>query len=309
MISRWPARGLIVVIACGIGATPVQSQSQAAELTEQGRQLIVDRRFDEALAKLDAAIQADARLPQARYFRGLALANLNREGEALDEFVAAGELNPGWGDAHRLAALAALNIRNLEVAWEQAILAHQAGADVAETLSRLLALERAPPDLDSRLAAARIFVMPLNTEKLAAREDNPWTVDVVGGGGSGGIVDPFNTSASRATNVGGQQISESQSEFFNLLTQTRRSLASSPLFGVVPRQEMAQFLLVIEVDRLGDSGPKSLEGYIKLYDPRSGEEVYRRLLELRNISSLADLNADVERYVDYLEQWLRERVG
>ena len=43
--------------------------------------------------------------------------------------------------------------------------------------------------------------------------------------------------------------------------------------------------------------------------PRSGEEAYRRLLELRNIASLADLNADIERYVDFLEEWLRNRSG
>ena len=310
MNERTSVAGRILVAAFLIGAAgAAHAQSDAAQLTEQARLLILDRQFEQALTKLDEAIQQDATLAQAFYFRGMALGTLGREAEALDAFTTAGELNPGWADAHRLAAMAALNIRNLQVAWEQAVKAHQAGADVADTLNQLLAMEKAPADLDRQLAAARVFVMPLNTEKLAARNDNPWGVDVVGGGGGGGIPDPFNTSASRATNVGGQQITESQSEFYNLLTQTRRSLANSSSFGVVPRQEMAQYLLVIEVDELGQGGQKTLDGYLKLYDPRSGEEVYRRVLELRDIGSLSALNADMERYIDYLEEWLRERVG
>jgi len=309
MNDRISVVGRVLVAALAISvATTAVAQSDAAKLTEQARLLILDRQFEQALTKLDEAIRENPALPQPYYFRGLALGNLNREAEALDAFVQAGELNPGWGEAHRLAAIAALNIRNLQVAWDQAVKAYQAGADVADTLNRLLAMEKAPPDLDNQLAAARVFVMPLNTEKLAARNDNPWGVDVVGGS-SGSIADPFNTSASRATNVGGQQITESQSEFYNLLAQTRRSLANSRMFGVVPRQEMAQYLLAIEVDELGQGGEKSLKGYLKLYDPRSGEEVYRRVLELRDIGSLAALNADMERYVDYLEEWLRERAG
>ena len=74
---------------------------------------------------------------------------------------------------------------------------------------------------------------------------------------------------------------------------------------------MAQYLLVIEIDEMGASGgsQKPVRGYIRLIDSRSGEEAYRRLLELRNIASLADLNADMQRYVDFMEEWLRNRSG
>jgi tetratricopeptide (TPR) repeat protein len=306
---KWIVGGaLAVVVGIVLGAGGAYAQS-ADEFVLSARQLIDNRQFEAALQELDRALEEDENHASAHYLKGIALGNLGREREALDEFVLASELNPGWADAHRWAAVAALNTRNLDIAWDQAIKAHQAGVDMSQELSRLLTMERAPEDLDLQLDAARVFVMPLDTEKLSAREDNPWSVDVVGGGGGGGVTDPFNTSATRATNVGDTQITQSQSDFFNLLTQTRRSLADSKLFGVVPRQEMADFLLVIEVDRLGDTGQKTLEGYLKLYDPRSGEEVYRRVLELRNISSLADLNADLERYIDYMEQWLRERVG
>ena len=60
---------------------------------------------------------------------------------------------------------------------------------------------------------------------------------------------------------------------------------------------------------MGEGAQKTVKGYIKLVDPRSGEEAYRRIIELRNISSLADLNADSERDVDFMEIWLRERSG
>lgn len=299
---------LAAVVGVFLVATAGFAQS-ADQLVESARQLITNRQFEAALQELDRALEADDENASAQYLKGIALGNLGRQREAMDAFVKASELNPGWAEAHRWAAVAALNTRNLEVAWEQAIKAHQAGVDMSAELSRLLTMERAPEDLDLQLAALRIFVMPLNTEKLDARYDNPWSVPATGGDPGTGIPDPFNTSATRATNVGGQQITESQSEFYNLLTQTRRSLADSKLFGVVPRQEMADFLMVIEVDRLGDGAQKSLDGYIKLYDPRSGEEVYRRVLELRNISSLADLNADMERYIGYMEQWLKNRVG
>ena len=315
-----------ILVAC-LNAQATLAQS-AAELTERGRLALINRQFDAALSDLDKAIEADAANPLAHYYRGLVLGNVGRERDALGAFLRAAELNPGWGEAHRMATIAALNTRSLAVAWEQAVKAHQAGSDVGDAINRLLALEKAPGDLDTQLAAARIFVMPLNTEKLEARRDNPFGTEVVSGGGTaagvgvgggrggvggggGAVINPFNTSTSRATNVGGQQVAQSQGDFYSLLMQTRRSLADSRYFGVVPRQDMAQYLLLIEIDEMGGSGgsQKPVRGYLKLIDPRSGEEAYRRLLELRNIASLADLNADMERYVDYMEEWLRNRSG
>jgi len=312
------------ILAICLNTQAALAQSPA-ELTERGRRALVNRQFDTALADLDKAIEADAANPAAHYYRGIVLGNVGRERDALGAFLRAAELNPGWGEAHRMATIAALNTGNLSVAWDQAIKAHQSGADIGDSINRLLALQKAPGDLDEQLAAARVFVMPLNTEKLEARQDNPFGTEVVsaggtaagviggggGGGGGAGTADPFATSASRSTNVGGRQVAESQADFYSLLMQTRRALDESRYFGVVSRQDMAQYLLVIEIDEMGGSGgsQKPVRGYIKLIDSRSGEEAYRRLLELRNIASLADLNADMARYVDYMEEWLRNRSG
>lgn len=304
-----PAAALVLLPAVLASASPgahaLPAQDSVEERAAAARRALADRRFEQALEDLDALVRdADTYAP-AHYLRGIALGSMGREREAVDAFLRATELSPGWGEAHRLAAVAALNIRDLTVAWDQAIKAHQAGADVAESFNRLLAMERAPQDLDARLAATRIYVMPLNTEKLAAEQQNPWGVNVIGGGG-GGIADPFSVSGSRATGQGNQKITQAQSSFYNLLMQMRRSLSGSRYFGVVQQPEMARYLLVIEADEL-DGG--RLRGYIKLYDARSGEEAYRRLLELRNIDSLADLNADLERYVGYMQQWLIESNG
>ena len=254
------------------------------------------------------------------YYRGQVLGNLGREQEALDAFLEAAELNPGWGEAHRMAAVAALNTSNLSVAWEQAVKAYQAGADVSDSINHLLALEKAPGDLDEQLAAARIFVMPVDTEKLEARQDNPFGREVVGAaldrggiasvGSSNEIGNPSgSTSTSRNTNVGGQQVAQAQAHFHSLLMQLRLSLTNSRHFGVVAGQDMAQYLMLVEIAEMGGASGNAVKGHLKLVDPRSGEEAYRRVLELKNISSLAELNSEIERIVNLLEEWLLDRSG
>jgi hypothetical protein len=220
-----------------------------------------------------------------------------------------------------MATVAALNTSNLSVAWEQAVKAYQAGADVSDSINHLLALEKAPGDLDEQLAAARIFVMPLDTEKLEARQDNPFGGgNVVGAaldrggiasaGSSNEIGNPSGTtSTSRNTNVGGQQIAQAQAHFHSLLMQLRLSLTNSRYFGVVSGQDMAQYLMLVEIAEMGGASGNAVKGHLKLVDPRSGEEAYRRVLELKNISSLAELNSEIERIVNLLEEWLLDRSG
>ena len=309
----------VILVAC-LNSQPAFAQA-SAQLTEKGRVALVNRQFDIALSDLNKAIEADALNPYAHYYRGLVLGNLGRQREALDAFLKAAELNPGWGEAHRVAAIAALDTRNLSIAWEQAVKAYQAGADVSQSINRLLAIEKAPGDLDEQLAAARIFVMPVDTEKLEARQDNPFGGgNVVGAaldrggtasaGSSNEIGNPSgSTSSSRQTNAGGQQAAQAQAHFYSLLTQLRLSLTNSRHFGVVGQQDMARYLMVVSIDEMGGAGGNAARGHLKLVDPRSGEEAYSRVLELRNIASLAELNAEVERIVNLLEEWLLDLSG
>lgn len=313
---------IVMILAVCLNTQPAFAQS-SAQLTEEGRVALVNRQFDIALSDLNKAIEIDALNPYAHYYLGMVLGNLGRQREALDAFLKAAELNPGWGEAHRVAAIAALDTRNLPIAWEQAVKAYQAGADVSESINRLLAIEKAPGDLDEQLAAARIFVMPVDTEKLEARQDNPFgggnvvgaALDRGGTASAGGgppdeIGNPSgSTSSSRQTNVGGQQAAQAQAHFHSLLTQLRLSLTNSRHFGVVGQQDMAQYLMVVSINEMGGAGGNAARGHLKLVDPRSGEEAYSRVLELRNIASLAELNAEVERIVNLLEEWLLDLSG
>ncbi|MED5559168.1 MAG: tetratricopeptide repeat protein, partial [Acidobacteriota bacterium] len=114
------AQFIAIILAVCLGAQPAFAQS-SAQLTDKGRVALVNRQFDIALSDLNKAIEADALNPIAHYYRGQVLGNLGREQEALDAFLKAAELNPGWGEAHRMATVAALNTSNLPVAWEQAV--------------------------------------------------------------------------------------------------------------------------------------------------------------------------------------------
>ena len=322
--APWVGIGALALVFAAPALAPalVSQQAEAsAHLTEKGRLAFVNRQFDVALSDLNKAIEADASNPSAHYYRGLVLGNLGRQREALDAFLKAAELNPGWGEAHRVATIAALDTRNLSIAWEQAVKAYQAGADVSQSINRLLALEKAPGDLDEQLAAARIFVMPVDTEKLEARQDNPFGGgNVVGAaldrggiasaGSSNEIGNPSgSTSTSRQTNVGGKQAAQAQAHFHSLLMQLRLSLTNSRHFGVVAGQDMAQYLMLVEIAEMGGASGNAVKGHLKLVDPRSGEEAYRRVLELKNISSLAELNSEIERIVNLLEEWLLDRSG
>ena len=51
------------------------------------------------------------------------------------------------------------------------------------------------------------------------------------------------------------------------------------------------------------SGPRSVNGYIKLRDLQTDDVVYSRLLDLANMSAIADLHADMSRHVEFLEVW------
>ena len=78
----------------------------------------------------------------------------------------------------------------------------------------------------------------------------------------------------------------------------------SSAFGVVPRAELATYIFSIKVDALRGG---ALEGFAKLLDPLTGEEVYIRPISLSRISSAPELRTEVARHVGYMEQWLREQ--
>ena len=286
--TPWVGIGALALafVAPALASALVSQQAEAsAQLTEQGRLALVNRQFDVALLDLNKAIEADASNPHAHYYRGLVLGNLGREREALDAFLKAAELNPGWGEAHRMAAVAALNTSNLPIAWEQAVKAHQAGADISESINQLLALEKAPGDLDDQLAAARVFVGGFDTSV-------------------------FDRDGSR---MGAKAIlAQAAADLFSFQQAARETLSESAAFGLVQRQESAQYIMMFEIEFLTDTlngSPRRLGGVLRLVDARSGETADRRRINFADISSLSYLNREWRRIIGLMEEWAAERGG
>ena len=287
-LAPWVGIGALALafVAPALASALVAQQAEAsAQLTEQGRLALVNRQFDVALSDLNKAIEADASNPHAHYYRGLVLGNLGREREALDAFLKAAELNPGWGEAHRMAAVAALNTSNLPIAWEQAVKAHQTGADISESINQLLALEKAPGDLDDQLAAARVFVGGFDTSV-------------------------FDRDGSR---MGAKAIlAQAAADLFSFQQAARETLSESAAFGLVQRQESAQYIMMFEIEFLTDTlngSPRRLSGVLRLVDARSGETADRRRINFADISSLSYLNREWRRIIGLMEEWAAERGG
>ena len=286
--APWVGIGALALafVAPALASALVSQQAEAsAQLTEQGRLAFVNRQFDVALLDLNKAIEADASNPSAHYYRGLVLGNLGREREALDAFLKAAELNPGWGEAHRMAAVTALNTSNLPIAWEQAVKAYQAGAEISESINQLLALEKAPGDLDDQLAVARVFVGGFDTSV-------------------------FDRDGSR---MGAKAIlAQAAADLFSFQQTARETLSESAAFGLVQRQESAQYIMMFEIEFLTDTlngSPRRLRGVLRLVDARSGETVDRRRIDFDDINSLGYLNREWRRIVGLMEEWAAERGG
>ncbi len=266
-------------------ASPQAEASPALEHSVAAEQLLRDGKPAEALAEIERAIAADEDFAASWYVGGMALGQLGRLAEARDYFVRATELNPAWGEAHRYASLTSADVNDLEASWEHAIKAHQAGVDMSEAFAGLRNMSPAPDDLDHRLGAARVFV----------------------GGFDTSVFDRDGTS-SGARSV----LAQASADLFGFQQEARRKVSASTVFGLVQRQEAAQYIMVFEVDFLGNSFTgtrRRLRGVLKLVDARSGEQAYRRRIDFADINSLSYLNREWTRIMALLEEWAAESGG
>ena len=293
----------ILALAAPVGA---QEESEQMQIVVAAERLVQQQKPDAALAELRKVFETNDRFGPAYFVAGLAYGAKSQPQEAFDSFVKAAELRPGWGDAHRQASFWAANMGDLETSWDHAIKAHQAGTDMADAFEGLQTMGPAPDDLEALLSAYRVFVAPMNLEQFLAHEENPFGRVVNSGGSS---FDTDNVSNTKATGVGARTISESSADRATVMQRTRQRIADSRQFGLVGSQAAAQYILVIEVDEIGESmANRPMKGYLNLLDAQSGEEAYRRRFEMRNIVSQADVNRDLNRIIGLLEEWAEERV-
>jgi hypothetical protein len=181
-----------------------------------------------------------------------------------------------------------------------------------------------PADWRTRLEAPRILIGGLDTETLQGRESGAFATrneagaediraDQRGAGAATGAEASVNrgTFGTGATDLltGSGITAAVQADLSEMRRQFGQGLMESLDFAVVPRPELAAYVLTIKVDEVAEESPRLLKGFVKVFNYETSEEVYSRPLELRNISSVGDLHTDVMRYVGYLEEWLREHEG
>jgi len=294
---------LSLVLSSTIGTAQEQSEEMKSVLAAE--QLVQQQKPDEALAELQKVFEKTDTFAPAYFVAGLAYAAKRQPQEAFDSMVKAAEYQPGWGAAHRQASMYAADMGNLEASWEQAIKAHQAGTDMSDAFAGLQTMGPAPDDFESRLSAWRVFVAPMNVEQFLAHEESPFgrMID-----SSGSATNTDNLSNSRATGVGARVVSESSADRATVMQRTRQRIADSRYFGLVSNQNQAQYILVIEVDDIGENmANRPLKGYLNLLDAQSGEQVRRMRIEMRNIVSQSDVNRDLDRIIGLLEDWVQKQ--
>lgn len=274
-------RCVLLGFMLAVAVANVEAASQSAqERLDRGKQLLQDNQPGEALEELQKLIEDGPDLAEAYFYAGVALGRLERFDEAYDYLVRAAELDPGNGQIHQMACVAAVRGQQLEESWEQAILAAQAGVDMSSIFSQLENAGPPPEDFEARMAAPRVYVAEIDLSALVTADLRPGEEE--------------------------QSASEVTSSMVDI-AETRRQFAlgllRSSSFSVVKQEEVATFVLLIQADSFGGS---ELDGYIKLVDPASGEEVYSRRLNLSDIGTLSALRGDIARQITHLETWLEQ---
>jgi tetratricopeptide (TPR) repeat protein len=240
--------------------------TQAARFdVEQADELIAEGELEAAVLVLDKALRADPDYAPAHFSRAIALADLGRLPEAQISALAAARRSPGVADMHEVAMLISLDVGDAGAAWEQAIQAAQAGADLRPHLARLDAAGTAPPDFDARVAAPTIMVARPYTETTNLLMDTALA---------------------------------------KVFQAVRRQIGGMPLLAVVVDPSRAQYIMTIRGDRLTDTSPRRLEGEMTVTE-LSGREVYRKSLLLNDVDSPTRIAADLGRFLRDLEDKLQ----
>ena len=275
---------LSCAVSVSLAATPPPQSAQ--ELTRNAARLVQEQEYEQALQVLDRAIEEDPEYWEAYYQRGRALAMSGNMEEGLEAFLRSCELNPGFANGHQLASLAARELGDFETAWEQAIRAYLAGADMSSGFAQLAERSEVPADIDARIGAWKVFVSNVTADEVLAQAELP---------------DQQDQESIR------QLLQESAADIGAIQLHMRNAISRSPHFGLVPEPALAQYVLGISVDEIGERQPRSMKGYLRLYDISTSEVIYYRQISLRNIAAGGSVYGELERYIGQLEEWKQEQ--
>jgi tetratricopeptide (TPR) repeat protein len=306
----------LLILTASIGAPDVfAAQENAQDYLQKGVDELSKGDAERALREIEKAIEVAPGYPAAHFYAGMALAQMQKFEDAYDYFVAAADLSPGYAEAHMRACMVAYHQGKYDDSWEQAILASQAGYDMSQAFVGL-EQEKAPPsDFEQRLNAPRVVIGGFDLEALSARDAfmGPPTEDVPSRSADAGTNAADSTQTSGLPlgtgSTGAGLVAEASPELNEVRRQFGILLSQSKSFAVVPRPELADFMMEIQVDQLSEVEPRAMKGIIKLIEYSTLEQVYSRPVKFRNIASVADLRTDVSRFVGYMETWLSEQEG
>ena len=265
----------------------------------------------EALEEVDKVLEIEPDNAQAYFYRGMAYGQTQQLQQALDAFVTAGALSPGYTDAHVWACRLAFGFQNWEVAWDQGILASQSGFDMSQAFAEMRQLVAEPDDFDRRLRAPRILLGGIDVEAIAGQDsflNEPVSIGNttdVGSRGAAGA--PAGNSLAFSDGPSGtSRFAEAQADIANVRRTFGVMLQESDEFAVVQRSELATYVLTLKVNDIGLGSRRSMEGIVKFLS--GDEEVYSRPIRLRDITSTADLRTQIFREVVFMEEWLAKQV-
>ncbi len=156
----------LALLVCVVATRPIEVSAQEAELSRRLQQAV--QKLDQgdamgAMLDLEAILARDDEYWPAYFYLGRTQAQLGDDLGAKASFMRAAALDPGNAELHYLVATAAWSLADFDAAWNQTIAARQAGypkAAIDQLLSGLDQYSDPPMDLDRRLAAPRIVVLP-----------------------------------------------------------------------------------------------------------------------------------------------------
>ena len=284
------AAGVLQAVAAERAPRRGDQQESAAEvitLTQRGVELVADQKLEEALEAFDRAIEADENYGMVHYQRGRALALMGRMEEAKESLLRSTVLQPGFAHGHQLSSLAAQQLGDYETAWDQAVRAVLAGTDPSQ-FGSLQQASPAPPDIDDRLAAWKVFVVGVDTREVMNRDEVPFNA-------RSGARDIRSTLA------------QVQPDLLELQRLVSNAVSDTPGFGLVPDAEMAQYLLVITPESISADPRNTMEGEFRLHEVEGNEVAFVRAVSFRNLSAESAVTVEIQQFIEVLENWKRAR--
>ena len=326
--------GTFLLTACILIPIGAEAQETATELTDEASNLVNEGSYQQAISKAEQALQLNASYARAYHVIGFAHGRLGDHGPAAAAFLRAVQIRPGWAEAHRMAALAAANSGQLDIAWEQAIRAEQSGLDMSNEIDVLTGMGPPPEDLDGLLVAPRVFLGPLDLSVFEGFNENPFGRETRTGNSSIGAAtgqpaseatrnltstlspDPTDVTA-WVTQTGVPMIAESRADLDLMALELGQGLSETMEISLVNDPEQASYVLAVEVESLArgttdETGgqiasgePRWLEGNIVIRTVDGSREVLRRPLRLTNIATASTLRGELAVYLRQLAVWAR----